>query len=95
MITLPLVVDLFLDESKTVYDFSIENNLEEVELDNDVVIEVGGIVPIYTGDYDVTPTDHAIVLNTKDLELVENVVVNPIPSNWGRIGWNGSYLTVS
>lgn len=93
MITLPIVVDLILDESKTVYDFSIEND-NEIELSSDVTISVGS-VPIYTGDYVVTPSDESIVLNTKNLELIENVVVNPIPSNYGKIGWNGVFLTVT
>lgn len=93
MIALPIVVDLYLDESKTVYDFSIEND-NEIELSSDVVITVGS-APMYTGEYVVTPSDETIVLNTKNLELIENVTVNPIPSNYGKIGWNGAYLTVT
>lgn len=49
----------------------------------------------YAGAYEVTPTDTAVVLNTADLMMMDNVTINRIPSNYGRIAWNGSTLTVS
>ena len=49
----------------------------------------------YTGEYTVTPTDEAVVLNTNGLRMTDNITVNPIPSNYGLITWNGSTLTVS
>ena len=49
----------------------------------------------YTGDYTVTPTQSTQTLNTKDKTMTSNVIVNPIPTNYGLITWNGSVLTVS
>lgn len=49
----------------------------------------------YTGTYEVTPTQETQILNTTNLMMAENVVINPIPSNYGLITWNGSVLTVS
>lgn len=49
----------------------------------------------YEGDYEVTPTTEAITLNTMDKTLLDNIVINPIPSNYGLITWNGSTLMVS
>lgn len=49
----------------------------------------------YRGEYTVTPTQYAQVLETAHLKLSENITVNPIPSNYGLITWNGSTLTVS
>lgn len=49
----------------------------------------------YTGAYEVTPTQGTQVLDTRNLMMTSNVTVNPIPSNYGLITWNGSYLTVS
>lgn len=51
--------------------------------------------PFYTGPYEVTPTQHEQVLFSKDMVLRENVVVNPIPSNYGLITWNGVFINVS
>lgn len=56
-------------------------------------------VPIYpssyTGSYTVTPTQQTQVLQTDHLMMNGNVTVNPIPSNYGLITYNGSVLTVS
>lgn len=49
----------------------------------------------YTGDYSVIPSGEAQVLLTKDLRMTDNVTVEPIPSNYGLITWNGSVITVS
>lgn len=57
-------------------------------------IVVGDAVP-YTGEYEVTPTQGTQVLETKFLKMMDNVTVHPIPSNYGLITWNGSYLMVS
>lgn len=55
---------------------------------------IGEGIP-YTGAYEVTPTQGTQVLDTKFLKMLDNVTVNPIPSNYGLITWNGSYLMVS
>lgn len=49
----------------------------------------------YTGDYEVSPSTETQTLLTKHLRMTDNVVINPIPQNYGLITWNGSYLTVS
>ena len=49
----------------------------------------------YTGDYVVTPGTETVVLATKDKRMTDHVTVNPIPSYYGLISWNGSTLTVS
>ena len=49
----------------------------------------------YEGPYEVTPTQGTQVLLTGGKLMDGNVTVNPIPSNYGLITWNGSVLTVS
>lgn len=49
----------------------------------------------YTGEYTVTPSAETQTLSTEGLMMTSNVTVNPIPSNYGLITWNGSTLTVS
>ena len=51
--------------------------------------------PAYTGAYTVTPSGQTQVLATDGLRMTGDVTVNPIPSNYGLISWNGSVLTVS
>ena len=51
--------------------------------------------PYYTGEYEFTPTQDTQTVQTKGHVLTEDIVINPIPSNYGLITWNGSVLTVS
>ena len=51
--------------------------------------------PAYTGAYTITPGDAAQVLATNGKRMTGDVTINPVPSNYGRITWDGSVLTVS
>ena len=51
--------------------------------------------PVFTGDYTITPSSETQVLNTQYKLMNDNVTINPIPSNYGLITWNGSVITVS
>lgn len=51
--------------------------------------------PIYDGPKEITPSRETQVLETQEKILITNIVVNPIPKNYGLITWNGSVLTVS
>ena len=52
-------------------------------------------LPVYDGITEITPSNQAQVLQTSNKALTRNIVVNPIPSNYGLITWNGSIITVS
>ena len=49
----------------------------------------------YTGDYTITPSAEAQVLDTNGMRMTDNITINPIPNNYGLITWNGSTITVS
>lgn len=49
----------------------------------------------YAGPYEATPTREAQTFPTAGRRMASDFTVNPIPSNWGLITWNGSTLTVS
>ena len=49
----------------------------------------------YEGDYHVTPTTTAQTLLTKDKKMSDHVVIDPIPSNYGLITYNGTSIRVS
>ena len=52
-------------------------------------------LPYYTGPTEVTPSNELQRLMTANMALSQNITINPIPSNYGLITWNGSMLTVS
>lgn len=49
----------------------------------------------YTGAYEVTPSQETQTLETENKRMTGNVTINPIPSNYGLITWNGAFITVS
>ena len=50
---------------------------------------------VYTGQTEVTPSEETQTLQTANRTVLQNIIINPIPSNYGLITWNGSTLTVS
>ena len=51
--------------------------------------------PAYEGATEITPSEETQVLQTNNFRMTENITVNPIPSNYGLITWDGSTITVS
>lgn len=51
--------------------------------------------PVYTGATTVTPSAETQILQTANRTVTENITINPIPSNYGLITWDGTVLTVS
>lgn len=53
------------------------------------------VVDVYEGPYEATPSRETQTLGTENLMMSRNVTINPIPSNYGLITYNGAILTVS
>ena len=49
----------------------------------------------YTGPYTFTPAASPQIVPTSGLRMIDNVTINPVPSDYGHISWNGSVITVS
>lgn len=49
----------------------------------------------YQGTYRVTPNEETQTLHTTNKVLTQEIIIDPIPSNYGLITWNGSVITVS
>lgn len=49
----------------------------------------------YSGTYEFTPMAETQTVETAEKVLLSNITINPIPSNYGLITWNGATLTVS
>ena len=65
-----------------------------------VAVALGSAVEIvqgepFTGAYTVTPSAETQTLATAGLVAQQDITIEPIPSDWGRITWDGSVLTVS
>ena len=96
---IPIIVTPTTEKELTT-ETSAEQNIiiaegEEVVFESNSYIPIheGGVTP-YSGDYVFTPTQYQQTVPVKDKLARANIVINPIPSNYGLVTWNGSTLTV-
>ena len=53
------------------------------------------VVDYYNGEYSITPGPEQQTIPIVGKTARRNITVDPIPSNYGLITWNGSTITVS
>lgn len=51
--------------------------------------------PIYRGAHTFTATDTEQTIPLANMSLLQDIVINPIPDNYGLITYDGTTLTVS
>ena len=56
---------------------------------------VASLFPDYSGDFEFVPGPEAQTIQLRGTVVHDNIVIDPIPQNYGLITWNGSTLTVS
>ena len=49
----------------------------------------------YDGQYEITPTQERQTLETNEKVCISDIIIKPIPENYGLITWNGHSLKVS
>ena len=88
---------ILLDVELSVEEYDLELSEETaVDLDMDTAIVVNQIFgEEYEGPYEFTPTADTQVVAINLKTATQDITINPIPSNWGLIAWDGSVLTVS
>ena len=96
---------MFSPQQEVVLDGELSLDLHidgDMSLDIPVDGEAGTVIkvtehdlPVYSGQTEITPSEETQTLQTANRTVLQNIVINPIPSNYGLITWNGSTLTVS
>ena len=65
-----------------------------------IALGVGGSMyavgpPYYEGSYDIVPSSEAQTIHIDGMRAAHDLIIEPIPSNYGLITWDGSTITVS
>lgn len=60
-----------------------------------IVTVISDKYPEYAGPVSVTPSEEVQTLEVSGRVVMQNIVVDAIPSNYGRVSWNGSHLMIS
>ena len=69
---------------------------DEVRFTQDQYIKIrGGDYDRYEGPYEFTPTEETQTAAINNMVATDNITINPIPTNYGKITWNGSVIRVS
>ena len=81
-------------------ELSLSNEVKgEISLTTVMDGAVGTFYPLYPnayqGEYTITPSSEVQTIPIVGLMASRNIIINPVPSNYGLITWNGSTLTVS
>lgn len=90
MITIPMTV------AASIVTLPMQVNATTASLSMSVgTVYAMSTVDDFNGYYEYTPTNSTQIINIGGYKATENITINPIPSNYGLITWNGSTLTVS
>lgn len=85
-------IDLELDEDALTLDVGDA----ALEWGSDEYVRVVNVTADeYDGPYDATPSSAAQTFATTGKLMTADFTVNPIPSNYGLVTWDGAVLTVS
>lgn len=90
----PIVVPMTIETTETTVSMAVSAITQQISFDIGHMI-MPDPYPAYDGPMEVTPTRETQTLATAMRSLTGNVIINPIPQNYGLITWNGSTLTVS
>ena len=72
---------------------SVDDAEASLSADSVIVIHEGEVP--YTGRYTFTPSEETQTVSIQGKTASRDIIINPIPNNYGLITWNGAILTVS
>lgn len=91
---IPIKAKLKVQSSQVTFPLKVSSNNVPLSIKSSTVIQkISG--DKYEGDYVITPSSEVQTLHTSLLSMTDDVTINPIPSNYGLITWDGSTLLVS
>ena len=88
---------ILLDVELTVEEYDLEvGDDSSFDCDLGTAIVINQIVgDEYEGPYEFTPSGETQTVEISLKTATQDITINPIPSNYGLITWDGSVLTVS
>lgn len=62
-----------------------------------ISVQGTGMIPVpkYDGPYEFTPTAEEQTVRIARLQATQDIKINPIPSNYGLVTYNGNVITIS
>ena len=60
-----------------------------------LTIPTAAEVTPYEGEYMFTPSDETQIISIEQKMALQDIIINPIPNNYGLVTYDGSTITVS
>lgn len=90
----PIIVPMTLSQTNTTIDMSVDSTEQTLDAVIDVQVGIVG-ADTYDGEYEWTPSQETQTIPISNKRALQDIIINPIPNNYGLITWDGSTLTVS
>ena len=87
-----MIVDLTVSDNAV--EMGVTTDALSFGVESPIVVQAVTI-PVYEGAYELTPTAEAQTIPVHGFRFEEDLIIDPIPSNYGLITWDGVTLTVS
>ena len=92
--TTTLIVPMSLQENESLIFMELTEGTELIPMSFTAPIQFIENVNYYDGAYSFTPSSAAQTIEIQDLTARQNITIEPIPSNYGRIIYNGATIRV-
>ena len=89
-----LNVGLSVLSDSTSLELGVAADSENIPVECQYVIEVGE-AERYEGAYEFVPSSETQTIQINHKMATANIIIDPIPTNYGLVTWNGSVITVS
>lgn len=86
-------VDMTVSTECLNHDMEVMTDRQTFDMSVDTAVKIAS--DPYQGSYEVTPTRYQQTLPVTGMSMTQDVIVHPIPPNYGLVTWDGSVLTVS
>lgn len=90
----PIIVPMTVSIDSLVVPMTVATNTESVGMETGFVV-VSGLSPHYAGEYEFAPTAEQQTIAINGMIADADIIIDPIPSNYGLITWNGLGIRVS
>lgn len=87
-----IIVPMTVSESEVSISMEVSHDSQSVEMGMETEVVMS---PKYRGLYEFTPSEEQQIVRIEGKMAEENIVIDPIPNNYGLITWDGRTLTVS
>lgn len=91
---IPVRIDVQVDNNAVNLNMQEAGGVKVYDVEPSEVI-VAGLSEPYEGEYVFTPTEDEQIIPINGKKAIQDITINPIPSNYGLITWDGTIITVS